>query len=308
MFAARWLGWGILALLAAWTPTAEAQLDGFRDLTGLGVGGRTPKPEFTTTLTPETAKAGDEVTLAIHVKLPSGFYIYSTTGEFEGRTKVQLKEAGLEPIDAEFIPDHAPKTEFEPLLKVEVSKFHDQVTWKKRYRIAKDADLAKVSITGELSGQYCTEGGNGDVGKCVPIIPAYEFEVALPAPPRFEYEERPVRGKTNPALLRFKLSPEDAKPGEKVTLSIDLQLDEGWHTFSLTQKGDGGEPTVIELDSVHGLKALGDGFQPDHPAEIEVEKELGLTLEVHNGRVTWSRDFGVLPDAQPGNHRCRCWC
>lgn len=298
MFVARWFGWGVLALMTAWTAPADAQVKGFHDLTGLGVGGRTPKPEFTATLTPETAKAGDEVTLAIHAKLPSGFYIYSTTGEFEGRTKIQLKEVGLEQVDAEFIPDHAPKTSFEPLLKVEVSKFHDQVTWKKRYRIAKDADLSKVAITGELSGQYCTEGGDGEAGKCVPIIPAYEFEVALPAPPRFEYEERPTRGKTNPALLRFKLSPEDAKPGDKVTLSINLQLDEGWHTFSLTHKGEGGEATVIELDSLHGLKPIGDGFQPDHPAEKEIQKELGLTLEVHHDHVTWSCDFEVLPDAE----------
>ena len=298
-FVARWFGWGMLALMAAWTPAAEAQLDGFRDLTGLGVGGRTPKPEFTTTLTPETAKAGDEVTLAIHVKLPAGCYI-TNAGESDGQTKIKLKEVGLEPLDAGFIPDRAPKIVRLPDLDMELSKFYDHVTWKKRYRIAKDADLSKVSIAGELSGQYCTDGGNGEGGKCVPIIPAYGFEVALPAPPRFEYEERPVRGKTNPALLRFKLSPEDAKPGDKVTLSIDLQLDEGWHTFSLTQKGEGGDPTVIELDSVHGLKPLGKDFVPDHPAEVEVEKELGLTLEVHHGRVTWSREFEVLPEAQSG--------
>ena len=303
-FLTRWLGWGALVLTACWTAPVAAQFEGFQDLAGLKSGRAVPKPVFTTTLTPATAKAGDEVTLTVAVKLPKGFYIYSTTGEFDGRTKIELTETGLDAIDAEFVPDRQPKTAVDPFLKVEVSKFHGQVTWKKRYRVSKEADPASVAISGELTGQYCSEGGD-EPGECIPIIPAHEFQVALAdavnVPARFEYEVRPERGKKSPALLKFKLSPDDAKPGDKVTLSITMELDKGWHTFSLTQTGDGGEPTVIELEALSGLKPVGAGFQPDHPPEIETPLP-ELRLEVHNKQVTWSRELEVLADAKPGKY------
>ncbi len=306
-FLSRWLGWGALVLMACWASPGTAQVDGFEDLLSLKSPAVTPKPEFTVTLTPATAKAGDEVTLTVAVKLPKGFYIYSTTGAFDGRTRIALTETGLDAIDAEFVPDRQPKTAVDPFLKVEVSKFHGQVTWKKRYRVSKDVDPANVAISGELTGQYCTDGNDEIQGKCIPINdPPFEFKVALAnavdvVPIRFQYEERPKKGKTNPALLRLVLTPEDAKPGDKVTLSITMELDKGWHTFSLTQTGDGGLPTEIELESLHGLKAVGEGFKADRSFEVD-KSAPGLILEVHHEHVTWSRDLEVLADAKPGQY------
>lgn len=294
-------GFLALAAVACWTSLAAAQ---FEDLLGAKFGGQAKGAEFTTTLTPSTAGPGDVVTLTINVKLPKSYYIYSTTGEFEGRTRIETKEVGLEPIDTEFVPDRKPKTAFEPLFKAEVSKFHDHVTWTKKYRLAKDADPAAVAITGQLTGQYCTDGTSEEPGKCVPIRPAYEINVTLVTPPApFAYEQKPIRGKTNPAVLKFKLSPEDAKPGDKVTLSISIQLDEGWHTFALTQTGGGGEPTTIALDALQGLKAVGADFEPDHPVEIKVEDD--LKLQVHHGTITWSRELEVAQGAVPGKYGVR---
>lgn len=316
---AQSLHWGSLALLVCWASLANAQLDGFQDLAGLKPGRTTEKAQFTSSLSPLGAKAGDEVTLAIHVKVPKGFYIYSTTGQFDGRTQIETKATGLEPIDAEFIADREPKTVFEPEFKVEVSKFYDQVTWKKRYRVAKNADPATISVSGELNGQYCTEGTDDKPGICIPVIPAYEFTVvptnavdaapvqrARPAPAPFEYEERPTRGKskTNPALLKYTLSPQDAKPGETVTFSIRMELDKGWHTFSLTHQGDGGVATEIVLQDLQGLKPLGDGFQPDRAPDIE-SPDKDLRLEVHHDHVTWSRNLEVLPGTPTGMYGVR---
>ncbi len=299
-----------VALIVCATSTAFAQLDGFSDSLGLKPRS-TPKPVFTTTLTPASAKAGDEVTLTVHIKLPKGFYIYSTTGEFEGRTRISTDAVGLDAVDAEYVPDREPKTVFEPLLKVELQKFHDQVTWKKRYKLKSDVDPAKVAVKGEISGQYCTEDSDDQPGMCIPIIPPYEFKATLSGPGasetsetksaepvRFEYEERPKRGTINPALLRFKLSPTDAKPGQKVQLSITMELDKGWHTFSLTN-GQGGEPTAINLTGLNGLKPAGTGFVADHPHEVE-QPLPELKLEVHHDRVTWTRDLEVTAGTKPG--------
>ena len=317
----RFLSWGTLALLLCWSLPASAQPGGF-DPNGLKFGAATvAKPEFTTTLSPASAKLGDEVTLSIHVKLPKGYYIYGTKGDFGGRTKIETTEVGLKTVDAEFVPDREEVLKREPLFDADLSKFHDEVTWKKRYRIAKDADPSKVSVTGELAGQYCSEGSDETPGNCVPIIPPYGFSVALKdgpstpenagaavqnavASPRFEYEERPKtkKGKINPALLNYKLSPSDAKPGDRVTLSIRMDIDKCWHTFSLTQdeKGGGGTPTVIALETLNGLKRIGE-IKAD-PA-FEVEKPLpDLLLEVHHDHVTWSQEFEVVGGTKPGQY------
>lgn len=295
----RWIGRGTLVLMACWASLATAQFENFQDLAGIKSGAPAAKPEFTTTLTPATAKPGDEVTLTIDVKLPKGFYIYSTTGEFDGKTQIELSEYGLKAIDSEFVPDREPKTAFEPLFKQEVSKFHDHVTWTKRYTIDKGADSASVAITGELTGQYCTDGTEDEPGQCVPIQPAHEFQVALIPPVRFEYE---TPAKTS--QLKFQLSPQDAKPGDKVTLSVVVELTKGWHTYSMKNMGDGSEPTVIDLVAFQGLKPVGAGFQPDRSPVIE--KPLpDVTQEAFHDQVIWTRELEVLPDAVPGQYGVR---
>ena len=313
-----WHGIGALVLALLWALPALAQGETLQDLLDLSPKGRGgAKPKFVTTLSPAPGKAvdslkpGDEVTLTLAVTLPGGYYIYGTDGKFGGRTIIKLDEIGLDAIDADWVPDREPKRLFEPELMEEVSKFYDHVTWKRKFRLADGADPATVHVKGELNGQYCSEGLNGE-GQCVPIIPAYEIDVALTevegattdagtSAPRFDYAQRPHKGKTRPAILRFKLTPADAKPSEKVTLSITAKMDEGWHTFSLTQNGPGGMATEIEVENSTGLKPLGDGFVADSKFEIE-QPEPGVSLEVHNHLVTWSRSFEVLPDTQPGQY------
>lgn len=313
-----WSGVGALVLALAWVSLAAAQGESLEDLLGAKrKSGETPKPKFVTTLTTsagqpvDSLKPGDEVTLAVTVTLPSGYYIYGTDGSFGGRTIITLSHAGLTTQDADWVPDREPKRSFEPLFKEEVSKFHDRVTWKKRFRLAEGVDPTAVRVTGELAGQYCSEGQNGE-GQCIPIIPAHEFEAVITPGEKtassaattdrsFDFAQRPHKGKTRPAVLRFKLTPTDAKPGEQVTLAITAKLDEGWHTFSLTQNGPGGLATEIEIESTPGLKPLGESFVADHPFEIE-EPEQGVKQEIHNHLVTWSRTFEVLPDTTPGQY------
>ncbi len=290
-FLTRWLGWGALVLMAGWASPGTAQVDGFQDLLSLKSPAAAPKPEFNVTLTPATAKAGDEVTLTINVTLPPGYHIYGTTGEFDGRTKIDLTEIGLEAIDPDFVPDREPETAFEPLFKVEVSKFPDQVTWKKRYRVPTDGDPARVMITGELTGQYCSTGSDG---QCVPIDPPYELQAALVPPVRFEYEA-PAKN----ARLKYKLSPADAKPGDKVTLSVTVELNKDWHTYSMKNMGVGSQPTIIDLVSFQGLKRVGTGFRADHPAVTE-KPVPDVTQEVYHESVTWSLELEASADAKPG--------
>ncbi len=307
-----------MALALSWASLALAQGETLQDLLDLSPKGRGgAKPKFVTTLSPapgktvDSLKPGDEVTLTVAVTLPEGYHIYGTDGEFGGRTIIKLAETGLDAIDADWIPDREPKREFDPELKQEVSKFYDHVTWKRKYRLAEGTDPTRVRVTGKLNGLYCGDGLNGPA-QCVQINPPHEIDAVLTpvdevasdaaaSAPLFDYAERPHKGRDRPAILRFRLTPSDAKPGERVTLSITAKLDEGWHTFSLTQNGPGGLATEIEVENSPGLKPLGEGFVADQKFEIE-QPLPDVTLEVHNHLVTWSRSFEVLPETKPGQY------
>ncbi len=281
------------------TPAAE--------ITPFNFGKKTPKPKFTTVVSPAEAKPGDEVTLSITAKLPQGYYIYSTTGDFDGRTKITVEAVGLEPVDADFQPDHEPKTELEPNRNVEVGKFYDEVTWSRKYRVKADATAATIS--GQLNGMYCG-GAEAENPACVPIRPPYEIQAAVKligvvAETPWSKRYQPTITKKGqavpgPMTLDVSLSPHNAQPGEKVTLTIKATLDDEWHTFALTHNGEGGVATTIDVPQLHGLKPLGEGFQPDQPAKIEEDKDLGITQFTHYNTVIWQREYEVLPEV--GNY------
>ena len=283
--------------------------DGFQDLfdgalTPKGIG----KAEFTATLTPATAKPGDEVTLTVTTKLPPQSYIYAMTGDFEMRTQITTTNVvGLEGVDAEFKPSREPEIKFDPLLKIKVGKFHGNVSWSKRFRIDPHARVDQVAIELQLEGQYCSEGAGG---QCTPIQPPAKLRAtlvdsgsdsaAIPAIP-YDITLRPKRGKTNPVELRFQLAPTKSSGGKTVKLRITMALDSDWHTFSTTFKGDGGTPTEITLDKVYHLKAVGPGFVPARPPEIKDidEGKQILHQEVYHDKISWVQEFEVLPDTAP---------
>lgn len=118
---------------------------------------------------------------------------------------------------------------------------------------------------------------------------------------RFEYEERPQSRRPEAVLLKYKLSPADAKPGDRVVLSITMELDDNWHTFSVTQPESGIAPTVIKIDELYGLEALGSTFHADVEPEIERPAE-DLVFEVHRRQVTWTTPLNVLASAKPGRY------
>lgn len=302
---ARLIGWALVMTTAGLVGAQEREIgDG-----PLTFGEKAPpKPKFSAALNPTNAKPGDEVTLSISVTLPEGFYIYSVDGEFGGRTKIETKAVGLDPIDAEFVPDKKPKVEFEPTFNQDLGKHFSTVTWKRQYRVHADAKTA--SISGELTGQYCS-GPESKNPACVRIEPSFIFnqQVLGTAAPSVEYSKRiqPLKvekGVEKPAPLAYQisLSPADAKPGEKVTLTVKATLNEGWHTFSLTQSEEslGGKPTVIDVPTLNGLKAVDAAFNTDQP--FERKEDDGNILEIYHHEVTWTRDFEVLSGTQAGQY------
>ena len=299
--------WLSLVACVLFVGPVAAQSSGFKDLFGDSLAPKPMgKPEFKATLTPSSAKPGQEVTLTVSAKLPPETYIYATSGDFEARTQITTtKLEGLEAVDQDFKPDRNPELKFEPLFGHEVGKYYGEVSWTKAFRIAPEADTKKVAVDLKLQGQYCSEGPGGT---CTPIQPPLKLRATLSEeeneseePPAIPYDvtRRPKRGKTNPVELRFQLAPTKASGGKVVKLAITTTLDPEWHIFSSTFTGEGGTRTEFTLDKIYGMKPLGDSWVPSRPPEIKEIPDLGLRQEIYHEQVTWTREFEVLPDARP---------
>lgn len=302
-----------LVLALATISKADAQLENFRDPIGNGLApNKFDKASFSAELTPATAKPGDEVILTVTAKLPPKSYIYATTGKFEMRTRIEPKELnGLEPIEDQFQPDREPETKFDPILEQEVSKFHGNVSWTRKFRVKEGADPEKVGVSLELTGQYCFEGPEG---QCIPIFPPAKLQASLNPKPaenagnanagqpaeepvvRFRYTDRPKTGKINPAEFHYELGP--TEPGSKrILLLITMKLDEEWHTFPTNFEGEGGQPTTIIFTHVFGMTPAAGDFKANREPELKVEDN--LRLQIYHNEVTWIKEFELLPDAAP---------
>ncbi len=287
------------------------------------------KVSLTTDKANPTQKAGDIFVLSISLKLPSGGHTYSTDPGFTGATKIKLTQTeGLEPVEDKFFSDHDPKIEIQDGESVE--KFKDAVTWTRRFRLKSDAKRSDVRILSQVRYQICdslnctpydetffasadapTEVIATEAAKVAAFKSRFAPPATTPAPtitPKpdstlinvveakpFEADVIPQRGKApDPIKVRFRLSPENAQPGESVLLSVTMELEPRWHTFALDQdeKKSPGLPTIITIDRAFGLKATEDKFSPSLVPEIE-RTEDGQEQRVHHKQITWTMPFVV---------------
>lgn len=300
--------------------------DTFRDpLTGKTASTkRAGRPSRPALLKVTLAEDKNDFLLSIHLDVPPGGHTYSTDSGFSGATRIKLVQTdGVEPVDEKFTTDHEPKIEFQDGEMVE--KFKDAVTWQRRFRLKPDAKRSDVRILSQVRYQICdalsctpydetffaTADAPAEViasdpaklaefkARFVPATPkspkiAEVEEDSATAPKPFEIKLVPQRGKVaDPVKVRFRLSPEDAKPGQAALLSVTMELDEGWHTFSLDQDSKNvGQPTLIELTSLNGLKAAEDKFSPSLAPEI-AKTDDGKSQRLHHKEITWTMPVSV---------------
>lgn len=264
--------------------------------------GSKAEPKLTSTLeAPENPKAGDLVTLKLHLTIPPESHTYSQSPKFSGRTVIALSEvSGAIPVDDAFLPDHPPKTVFEPLFEQEVEKFQQEVTWSRKYRIL--PNNSNVKFSGKIRYQVCNDQN------CIPYSDEIQHSLSVDALPAalnlvsYSLHGRPnVSDQPGPAVITIALSPIDAAPGEEVTMSVRLDLDEGWHAYAQSQEeGLGGTPAEFLLESFQGLIALDEKFVPNVEPEIKqtkVTEENTIEQHLFDGSVTWTRKFLVAESA-----------
>ena len=92
------------------------------------------------------------------------------------------------------------------------------------------------------------------------------------------------------------LSPQDALPGDTVTLTIKTKIESGWHIYAMGDDGSvGGLATKIKVRS-RSLEPLGDEFTPsEEPKDVTVGDEV---QKHHEGEFSWTREYQVKPGVE----------
>jgi thiol:disulfide interchange protein len=294
-------------LIALQTEVSRAQDNPFGGPLSLDGFGDASEPTITVSLAPADAKPGDDVRLSLRLLLPPGSHTYSQDPTFEKPTEIVLSEiVGLDTLEDQFAPDHPPKRAYDREFKKQVDKFTDEVTWTRRFRLRPDVPADGVYVRGRIDFLVC------DANSCDPYDKSFAVSLTgAPVPPPrpvaprgsssaspdqpVEYEQRvqPTRRlggveEPDPLRLHFQLAPESAAVGAEVTLTITMDIDDGWHGFS-QQAGPRqiSKETLIRIGPLQNLELLGDFREEPEPKLVDGTE---LTQE---GRVKWSRVMKV---------------
>ena len=132
------------------------------------------------------------------------------------------------------------------------------------------------------------------------LVPAACVALALaeaPATPAaqkwYEKAVKKVSGEFTPA---------EAKPGQTVTLSVTVELNEGYHTYPTKQidKMAEGMVNVLKFPDA-GAVIFVDRVQDPKDPKTKADLEIGITeLRYYEGKVTFTRKAVVSPKAAAG--------
>ena len=120
--------------------------------------------------------------------------------------------------------------------------------------------------------------------------------VALPAAAQKGWYEKAVK------KVEAKFDPVEAKPGQTVTLKLTVELNDGYHTYPVSQPDPGATSmvNVLKFPTPGTLIFVGSTADPKD-FETKAEPELGIKeLRTMSGTVTWTRKAVVSPKAAAG--------
>ena len=280
------------------TSSAFAQQN-IKDLLNLKGAGAVESGDTTVNVTidPAVPKTGETVSIKVDVKLPAGSHTYSTSPDFGGRTKIAVTTAaGVESLDKDFVSDKKPTAKFDSNLDQRVETFDDRVVWSRKFKVI---DAKTFALAGTVRLQVC------DDGSCRPL-PTVKFAFGSKdaAAPKFAMSYSPTTKtaageRPGPISWTVRLSPENAKPGDVVTLAAKALVAKNYHIFALDQDPKNyGKPTVIKLDEANSLEPTNKNaavFKADRKPETETVE--GKAQRIHRDEVTFTQEFRVTDAA-----------
>lgn len=264
---------------------------GIFDVPGFGDGVLGNKPGVKVSVSPESARVGETVTVSVRVDMEPGAHTYPIDSESTSTLLLLAVPPSMEAVDDKFVADRAPEVKETPGVGL-VSHFKDHVTWSKRFRVVA-TEPSPARIEGSIDYQVCKD-------LCVPKKDTFAVDLAIESG-QFDatggYVVEPTRaGKLDPVQLQFEMVPAKPRAGEEVTLAITLTPETGWHALALTAaNGQEGPTSKIELTSTEGLEPLDEAFVPDKKPEAVAND--GAVQNQHPAAVTWQRRFRVESDS-----------
>lgn len=107
--------------------------------------------------------------------------------------------------------------------------------------------------------------------------------------------------------VEAKFTPAEAKPGQTVTFTLTIELNEGYNTYPTAQpeKAAAGLVNVIEFPGADKLVFVG---KTEDPKEFTTKEEpvLGVKqLHINTGKVTYTRKAVVSPKAAAGEAKVK---
>ncbi len=101
---------------------------------------------------------------------------------------------------------------------------------------------------------------------------------------------------SGPVALRANLNTVLAGTGAKVTLTVELEIDPGWHVYASVPAGDPAPPTTVTLDLPDGVRTKGEWQHPEGRPALEDPRK-----RVYEGRVSFIRQLEVFETAAAGS-------
>ncbi len=132
------------------------------------------------------------------------------------------------------------------------------------------------------------------------LIPAIVVAVAVAAAPQSSAGQKWYEKAVKKVDASF--SPAEAKPGQTVTFSVTVELNEGYHTYPMVQADKGAASMVnkITFPAADAVVFVGDVIDPPG-GKSKAEPAIGiLDMRYHEGKVTYSRKAVISPRAKAG--------
>lgn len=96
---------------------------------------------------------------------------------------------------------------------------------------------------------------------------------------------------SGPVSFEAKIEPSPSAGQNRFKLSVQMQIEPGWHTYAATPDGSSSPAFEIKLDLPDGIRAVGDWHQPKGKPYIK-----DLKMKIYTDTVTFTRDLEATSD------------
>ncbi len=241
---------------------------------------------------PADPKPGDEVTLSIQVNVIPGWHTYGSLEETGIPTSLVVEPQGLEVVGKPVVPQGMPHDQGGM-----VSYFLEgSYTVTQKLRVPADAAAGECGVRATVKYMACDDMMCDPPDEAVLGAKVMVAGVKEKAKKSVKALDLPAsKHKANRLDMQASFQPAKAGPGDEVTLSIQVNVIPGWHTYGSMEET--GIPTSLTVEP-HGLEVVG---KPVVPQGMPHDQG-GMVSYFLEGSYTVTQKLRVPADAAAGEY------